>query len=175
MKNTIAYFFILVSFSMMILGCLTEKKAVKQLAKINHKFGELHAKDCGKRYPPVDSIWERETFIEGETMVVVDTVTVDCDSVLTNSVLTKIVKVPVKSSVRVDTVYKDRFQQVENTAMIEANRLTINKLENDAIELSHAKKIWMWIAIGLALFTVGKWVLKWGKSILSKLFTFVSF
>lgn len=172
MKNNLTYLAIAITFCMMLFGCLTEKKAVKQIAKISHKHPEVLANECGKRYPPIDSIWEKETFIEGEPIVMFDTVTVDCDSALkvklnnANSTFpteTKI-KVPIRTIVKTDTFYKNKFQQVENTAMIEANRLQINKLENENIELLHARKIWMWIAIGLSVFTVLRWVVKRLKS-----------
>jgi hypothetical protein len=138
---------------------MTANKATRQIANISHKQPIILAEECGKRYPPIDSIWEKETFIQGETMIVTDTVTVDCDSAVKTFV--RYVKVPFGSKVRVDTMVVTKFERQVNTAAINAITRKYNDLTVTHGKDKQSRNIWMWIAIGLG----AAWVLYIAKKL----------
>jgi hypothetical protein len=148
MKKQLTWVSVAITFSLLLLsGCMTANKATRQIANISRKQPIILADECGKRYPPTDSIWEKETFIQGETMVVTDTVTVDCDSAV--KTLVRYVKVPFGSKVRIDTMIVTKFERQVNTAAIEAVTRKYNDLTVQRTKDRQARNIWMWIAIGL--------------------------
>lgn len=124
MKNLITYSFILLSFSMMALGCMSEKKL---------------AKKCMERFPPTNETEVRIREITDTLEVPGEVVYVNCDSVI-EWLDNPIVKVPCPpTKVITKTIVKDSIVRVENTA--KSYLLTTENNELKAQVISKDKEI----------------------------------
>lgn len=155
-------FLFMLAFIFMAMGCNTPRRADRLIDKGARISPEALAGKCAERYPSHDSVHERVVYREGQTVTKKETqyVTVNCDSVVSHnsknvpnsSKSGNNVKVPCPpcDSVRVDTVYTDRYIQ-------EADRATKKLLDNaneDKATLTAQKNYWKWaacIAIGWIL------------------------
>jgi hypothetical protein len=137
------------------IGCNTPRRADRLLDKGARLSPEALASKCAERYPSHDSVHERIVYKEGQTVTKKETqyVTTNCDSAVqaakANGGKANHVKTPCPPcvSVRVDTVYTDRYIQ-------EADRATkklLDKANEDKAAISAQKNYWKWaacIAIG---------------------------
>lgn len=100
-------------------GCSPEKRATRKAIKANTispaKFAELSA----LWYPVKTFTKDSVIYKQGETTYKLDTINVDCDTVRTNSVQTKIVRVACPPCpVRVDTLYRSREETKESQSAL---------------------------------------------------------
>lgn len=185
MKNYISYSIIALSFVLMVVGCNAEKKAVRQEKRQSDKAlkhiqkaerimpAEL-ARWCAKRYNPADSIHEKEIYLPGKPILLqgrVDTFYVDCDKEKGK------VKVPCRSAdtVRItDTLYKDKYQRDVNRSAEDSlqayykglhakDAAVIKEQSADIATLKERNRILLYFVIGLAAYTLLRWILRiWG-------------
>lgn len=130
------FFLILLALMVGAASCNVEKRQSKRALKYIHKSERLQpnelAKWCAKRYNPIDSIYESTTYKTGKTTQgTTKYVAVDCDSIrlalqslhigdTSKKSLHVLIPCPPCDSVRVDTVYKDRFQSESNKAALDS-------------------------------------------------------
>ena len=155
-------------------GCYTQKRAKKQVAKVQALHPGVLMNSCSLFYPPKihDSIITE--YIQGETEYFFDTIKVNCDSVVkanrngnnlaVSNIIDKYIKVP---KLRVDTLYDHQYHTIENPAKIEElkglleSALTINKkcLIN-AKEIDLKRILWTKIGISLLIYLIMKIALR---------------
>lgn len=115
MKNTITYSFLILTFGVMLIGCMSEKQAASKIAKVEAKQPKVIAKYCSTRFPPLVYDSTRTEYLQGEPVVFIDT--------LTEVVRDTVYKTILKTIYKTDTVETTRTKQVEDKAGIEAVRL----------------------------------------------------
>jgi hypothetical protein len=114
----LTYTFIALSFSMMLLGCMSEKKL---------------AKKCSERFPPTNETEVRIREIVDTLEVPGEVVYVNCDSVI-EWIKDPIVRVPCPPvKIITKTIVKDSIVKVENTAKSYALQTENNELKADVI------------------------------------------
>ena len=134
---------------------LTACNGTKRVAVVAAKYPADFAKECADRFPVKDSIHTETIYKEGETIYLPgDTMLVDCDTVREQGPeRNRVVRVPCPPiPVRVDTVERMIYIQVENTARIKALELDNARIAAEAGKYKgQAKKrlIWALIASGL--------------------------
>jgi hypothetical protein len=135
-------------------GCsvfkMTETRAAKKIASVEQKQPAVLYNYCSLRFDPV--IREHYDTIIREGQVIIDSVTVDCDSVMKVPVITKIVRVPCPPH-KTDTVVVTRVLEKENTAKVSALTIERDNAKQDNAVLSakvHSKNIWLWVLGALA-------------------------
>lgn len=146
----------------LILGsCYTKKKAARQVTRAQAEYPETVASRCGDWYPPKTETVTNTRYVPGKTKIVRDTLKVDC-----SEVGNQIVYVPYETGAeRVDTVYKEINNTVENTAKIEGLTLKLAKETETRIkaesERDQAQLTRNWLAgIGAAIIIILFLILK---------------
>lgn len=103
----------------LLTSCYNTKLAQRQVIKAQVNYPEVVAKHCASIYPPRIDTFERIEIKEGKVVTEVDTVVVDCDTVLIEKYKDRVVKVPIQvNKYRVDTILKEVVRNAENTARI---------------------------------------------------------
>lgn len=78
-------------------SCHTAKSDTAKLSKIDYRHPTVPAAFCASKYPPRDSVHERTEYIQGEDVVMLDTVTEDryiSDTTIITRYITKTVTNP---------------------------------------------------------------------------------
>ena len=163
MKNLITYSSIIISFSMMLLGCYSQKKASQNLLKVQAYYPETVASICSSLYPPLAVVKDSIIYLQGEVEEELVYVEVDCDSVINEQKTTKpnVVRVPCPPSIyRTDTllVYKER--QVVDRAAVKALSLELKELTIVSAKTNKENYILLRVAIVLLAYTIIRWVLR---------------
>lgn len=112
MKNQL---FILLCSFLLLSSCHSFKWAEKGIIKRDYYHPSIVENICATRYKPIDSVRETIEYIQGATIIETDTLTLPCDPI------TKVVKVPGKTKIRVDTFY-------HGTESIQTNKALENSL-----------------------------------------------
>lgn len=163
MKNIVTYTAIALSFSMMLLGCYTEKHATKQLAKIQAHHPIIVARVCSSNYPPIERIKDSIIYKQGEPYEEIVYVEADCDSVInaTNSTIVKRIKVPCPTTiVQTDTLLVYKEKQVVNHAKVAMLEHELTELKETHIKTKEQNHILLRVAIILGVYTIIRWVLR---------------
>lgn len=157
----IATCFFLFCCWLLLSGCsvfkMTETRAAKKIASVEQKQPQVLYNYCSLRFDPV--IREHYDTVIREGQVIIDSVEVDCDSVMKVPVITKIVKVPCPPH-KADTVVITKTVTTVDNAKIAALTVERDKALLAEQKQTQGRKIWMWIAISLMVYTVLRWVLK---------------
>lgn len=162
MKTVIARIIIIITLAMMLVGCYTQKKARRQVVKAQAVHPYVVSSLCGDLYPPLTLIKDSVIHKKGETLIS-DTLfmTVDCDTVFNEVSKTKLVKVPCPHAVlRTDTIFITKERQVVNTAEIETLNKKLSDLNIESAKRETRYSILLKVAIGLAAYTVLRWVFR---------------
>lgn len=163
MKNIITYTAITLSFSMMLLGCYTEKHAIKQLAKIQAHHPIVVARVCSRNYPLIERIKDSIVYKQGEPDEEIVYVEADCDSVInaTNNTIIKRIKVPCPTTiVQTDTLLVYKEKQVVNRAKVAVLEQELAELRETHIKTKDQNHILLRVAIILCTYTIIRWVLR---------------
>lgn len=163
MKNIITYTAITLSFSLMLLGCYTEKHATRQLAKVQAHHPIVVAKVCSSNYPPIERIKDSIVYKQGEPYEEIVYVEADCDSVLSTSdkTIIKRIKVPCPSTiVQTDTLLVYKEKQVVNRAKVAVLEQELAELKETHIKTEEQNHILLRVAIILGVYTIIRWVLR---------------
>lgn len=163
MKNIITYTAITLSFSMMLLGCYTERHATKQLAKVQAHHPIVIARICSRNYPPIERIKDSIVYKQGEPYEEIVYVEADCDSVLSTSdnIIIKRIKVPCPTTiVQTDTLLVYKEKQVVNRAKVAVLEQELSELKETHIKTKDQNHILLRVAIILGVYTVIRWVLR---------------
>lgn len=153
MKKTLLLLTILFS------SCYSLQKAKKDLLKIESKHPQLIPKRCIEKYPVKEKIVEKTKFIKGETITKTDTLTIDCDEIVKDTIKENKVKIKYLNKFRTDTIYKKVIVEKEVTAKIDLLNVKLNKekIKNTKLEeqLKKEKKYkWYFFSL-IALLGVG--------------------
>lgn len=148
---------------MMLLGCYSERKASKQLFKVQAHYPYNIAKLCSSIYPPISLIKDSVVHLRGTPNEELVFVEVDCDSVVKSLSLQqrKVVKAPCPTSIyQIDTllIYKER--QVIDRAEVKLLTGDLSVLNDKYIKTKHENYILLRIAIVLGVYTLLRWVLR---------------
>lgn len=163
MKNIITYTAIALSFSMMLLGCYTEKRATKQLAKVQAHHPIVVAKVCSSNYPPIERIKDSIVYKQGEPYEELVYVEADCDSAInaTNNTIVKRIKVPCPTTIiQTDTLLVYKEKQVVNRAKVAVLEQELAELKETLIKTKDQNYILLRVAIILCAYTIIRWVLR---------------
>lgn len=146
-------------------GCkifkMSQVRAAKKIANVEQQQPQVLYNFCSTRFPPVTIDSTHTEYVKGETVWRYDTVTVDCDSVVSSpksegSKLSAphIVRIPCPPCpISVDTFKYYKFLAQENGAKVSALTIELNNAKQDNAVLSakvHAKNIWLWVLGALA-------------------------
>jgi S-adenosylmethionine:tRNA-ribosyltransferase-isomerase (queuine synthetase) len=140
-----------------LIGCNSEKRATRKLLKADLLNHTAVAQYCGSKFPPKDSIYEHETFLQGDTIVFNDT------SVIHDTVTGNTERIVTRTVFRTDTLLKDKFVQVANTAMIEAQQATITNLQAQLVRSNQRSSFLLWLVIIETAFIAVRFILKYFK------------
>ncbi len=154
MKNRITYFIIMLSFGMMITGCMSERHAARRLYTIHAKHPQIVTKHCADVFPDQSFLIDSVIFLPGVETTITDTVFV-------SDTVTKIfTKTIYRNDKRVDTIYRLKNLKIVN----KAKEL---QLQHDNLALSvglgklqKERNILFWVAIVLGAYTLLRWVLR---------------
>ena len=124
MKN-LFFLLIIITFS----SCYTLQKAQKQVEKAHSKFPIVTSGFCAETFPVKVKITEKTKFIKGDTIVKKETITVDCDSVVSDNTKSNKVFIKYKTIYQTDTIVKTKTITKENTAKVKNLELQVEKLE----------------------------------------------
>ncbi len=161
MKNTITYIAITLSFCSMLIGCYSQKKATRQLFKVQAHYPKLTAQLCSNSYPPLVQIKDSIIHLPGRVKKEKVFVTVDCDSILKSNTKVKTVKVPCPpSEYRTDTILVYQERQVVNKAQVAVLEHERNELAKALTKEEQHNYILLRLAIVLAAYTILRWVLR---------------
>lgn len=112
--------------------------------KVERDHPNLLVDYCAKEFPVKSDTFRTVKYIKGDSVVTVDTVKVDCDTVIHD----RIVKVPVTKTVYLtDTIERERLVVQENTAAAEKMRLRAVAAELNAAEQQKSTKNWRLAAL----------------------------
>jgi hypothetical protein len=143
---------------------MTETRAAKKIASVEQKQPAVLYNYCSLRFDPV--IREHYDTIIREGQVIIDSVTVDCDSVMKVPVITKIVKAPCPPH-KADTVIITKTVTTVDKAKVAALTVERDNAKQSAAVLSakiSSKNKWLWVlgvfAAIMVVWKVANW-LKW--------------
>tara|TARA_R110000803_G_scaffold210835_1_gene284155 strand:+ start:25815 stop:26309 length:495 start_codon:yes stop_codon:yes gene_type:complete len=114
MKKSI---YLLISL-ILLSSCYTQKTAQRDVSKANIKFPIVTSEFCSKTFPVKESVKETVKFIKGETIIKKDTITVDCDSVVSDKTKSNKVLIRYQNIYKTDTIVKEIIIEKENTAKV---------------------------------------------------------
>lgn len=163
MKNVIVYYTIIICSFMMILGCYSQKKANKNLYRIQAYYPEVLAKLCSSLYPPISSVKDSFAYVRGvinSGYVFLDSGydTVNLTVVGENNIMST--NKPYSSFFRVDTMYIYKTIQVENTALLNKLRFEARSLVIDNAKKDKTNAILLRVSIILMVYTLIRWLLR---------------
>lgn len=119
---------------LMFTSCYTAKKAQRQVLRANLEFPLVTTDFCSTNYPVKESVKETIKIIQGKDIVKVDTVTVDCDSVVSDDKIDNKVLIKWKTIYRTDTIIKTKIVYQENTAKVTNLELKVKERDKSIIE-----------------------------------------
>ena len=160
MKIFITYAMIAGSFCMMITGCYSKKKAMRQMTKAQAIHPDVVAGFCNNIYAPLDWVKDSVLFTMGNE-VTVDSIVlyIDCDTV--SPAMPKIVKVPCPAyKQRIDTLLIYKEKQVVNKAALVSLQAAYNELLGKYSSAKLKSKILLWVIIGLVLVMSCSWLMR---------------
>lgn len=163
MKNIITSTAIILSFSLMLLGCYTERRATKQLAKVQAHYPIVLARVCSRNYPLIERIKDSIVYKQGEPYEELVYVEADCDSVInaTNNTIIKRIKVPCPTTIfQTDTLLVYKEKQVVNHAKVAVLEQELAELRETHIKIKDQNHILLRVAIILGVYTIIRWVLR---------------
>lgn len=135
------------------LSCNTLKRSQTRLDKVKRNNPELLSSYCAETYKNETDTVITYKIIKGDSVLVFDTVTVDCKDVLDSPI--KIIKVPVVTKVyQTDTVEKEVLVYRENKAALDTALTTLKKTENTLIKETSTKKTYRNLFFGSLGFIV---------------------
>lgn len=163
MKDTITYLAILLTTCMMMLGCLTEKKAQRLLLKVQIKQPKVLTEVCAENFSNTEYLIDTFFYKEGMPRQEVVAFQVDCDT-LTNQIDRKgklITTIPCPSVVsRVDTVYRTREMRVVNKAQQVMLKEKLFNREQQLAKLQTRNSLLLKLAVVLGIYTITRWILR---------------
>lgn len=112
-------------------SCYTQRVAEKQVLKANFKHPLVTSGFCAVTFPVKEKTVTKTEFIKGETITKIDTLTVDCDSIVNNKDIDNKVLVKYRNIFRTDTIVKKETILKENTAKVTNLNLKISGLETE--------------------------------------------
>tara|TARA_R110002126_G_scaffold39767_3_gene117648 strand:- start:10527 stop:11021 length:495 start_codon:yes stop_codon:yes gene_type:complete len=116
---------------LLLSSCYTAKQAQRDVVKADVNHPMVTSGFCAEKFPVKEKIIEKTKFIKGETIVKKDTITVDCDSVVSDTTQSNKVLIQYKTVYQTDTIVKEKIIEKENTA----------KIKNLALQLQAKEKI----------------------------------
>ena len=139
-------------------SCSPTKRASKLYDKAARLSEKTVAEKCAAKFPNKDSINERTVYVQGEEIILHDTVTTG-EVMLINDTLYR-TRYITKTITKTDTLYKDKITTVTNTAAIKALELQ----HIDDVKTISAKSdrltICYWTLGILGIYTLGRWILR---------------
>jgi len=161
MKNLIQILIILIVFT----SCYTAKQAQRDIIKADLNHPIVTSGFCAEKFPVKESVKETIKFLKGETIVKTNTVTVDCDSIVSNEKIDNKVSVKYNTIYRTDTVFKEKIVFQENIAKVSNLELKvkekdksiaekdnkINDLKSDKRELTITSAILLFLLISVTV------------------------
>ncbi len=156
MRNQVTNIVIALTIFFGSVGCYTERKAERQVDKAHHQYPGVPAKFCADVYPPRDSIGVIKEYIQGEDVIVTDTVVqteFKNDTLVITHYITRFVN-------NTDTFRDTKYIQLENKAAIVVKDGQIGLLKIEGSKISTSRNTWRtWALVGwgiVALLAVWK-------------------
>jgi hypothetical protein len=157
MKKCIQLLIVLMVFQ----SCYTVQKAQKQIIRAHVSYPELMPDFCSSTFPTKDSTVVKTKFIKGKETFKTDTITIDCDSVVSDFDKENKVFIKREEGFRVDTVYIDKIKTVRDTALeiklqndINKQKNDIRKLKADLLQAENSSNGWMQRCWGLIILLI---------------------
>lgn len=141
----------------MLAGCLTERKALKRIMKMQAAHPAAVATACAGLYPPLEYTRDSMVYKPGARSEIVY-VYADCDSAATKG--QGMVKIPCPPLRITDTLVLYKEKQVVNRASIEALRAEMATCNNIRTRLARDRQILFWVVSAIILYALIKWLIK---------------
>ena len=154
MKTLITYSLILLSFCMMMIGCMSERQAASKLYSIHGKYPQLISKHCAEVFPEHSYTTDSIVFLPGVETITIDTIFVP------DTITKLLMKTISRNNMRVDTIYRLRNLKVVNKArevQLQNENLTLSV---GLGKLQKERNILFWVTIVLGIYTLLRWVLR---------------
>jgi hypothetical protein len=157
MKHSITNALIIISFLAMIIGCYSENKALKQVARAHIKYPSSIAGYCSLAYPSIDASIDSVAYIPGNPVTINDTIYIH------DTASERLIKYIKQYRTRIDTIYRLKSIQLVNRAketyLTESNMKTSMEL----VKLQKERQILHWVAAILGIYTLVRWIVRfWG-------------
>lgn len=118
----------------MFSSCYTARKAQNQVQRANFKFPLVTTDFCSTNYPVKESVKEIIKTIPGKPIFKVETVLVDCDSVVSDKSIDNKVEFKYKTIYRTDTIVKTKIVIKEDVAKVTNLELKVKERDKAIIE-----------------------------------------
>lgn len=138
-------------------GCLTERKALKRIMKLQAAHPAAVATACAGLYPPLEYTRDSMVYKPGAPSEIVY-VYADCDSAATKG--QGVVKIPCPPLHITDTLVLYKEKQVVNRAAIEALRAEVASCNNIRTRLARDRQIMFWVVSAMVSYTLIRWLIK---------------
>ncbi|MBZ0097509.1 MAG: hypothetical protein K8F30_00415 [Taibaiella sp.] len=142
---------------LMLPGCLTERKALKRIMKMQAAHPAAVATACAGLYPPLEYTRDSMVYKPGARSEIVY-VYADCDSAATKG--QGMVKIPCPPLRITDTLVLYKEKQVVNRASIEALRAEMATCNNVRARLARDRQILFWVMSAIILYILIKGLIK---------------
>lgn len=132
---------IAISAVAMLLGmssCYTEHKAQKQVDKAHHRYPTVPAKFCSEQYPPKDSVSVVKEYLQGEDVIITDTM-IMLHQLRDTVVLTKYITKTIRTT---DTLRDIKYVQQENKAALTLKEAELRRLNTKLNSVTDSRNNW---------------------------------
>lgn len=134
----------------LLCSCNTLKRSQTRLFKVERDHPELLMEYCAEEFPIKTDTFTSVRVIKGDSLIINDTLYVDCDTVI--RVEDRIVRIPVTKIIyKPDTVIQEKLVVQENTAALQLEKSKHEKTKQDKDKSISTWRIAFGIACGLIL------------------------
>ncbi len=157
LKTFITFSLVILTVSMMITGCLTERVAKNKLSKVLAQHPNVITEACANMYPSVSLRIDSLIYLQGNAVYINDTVH-------TYDTTERILKQQAVSyKLRVDTIYRIRNSETVNKAKEQMLLSENNKMAATIAVKKSQNKMLVWVVVILGGYTLLRWLFRfWG-------------
>lgn len=126
---------------LLLCSCNTLKRSQTRLFKIERDHPELLMEYCAEEFPIKTDTFTSIRLIKGDSLIINDTLYVDCDTVI--RVEDRIVRIPVTKIIyKPDTVIQEKLVVQENTAAVQLERKAHEVTKSELTAQTKSTKNW---------------------------------
>jgi hypothetical protein len=146
---------LLILISLFFGACYSLPKAKKQVQKAHLTYPIATSEFCAKTYPVTEKTIEKIKVIKGKETIKIDTIAIDCDSIVADKNKENRVFIKYLTTFRTDTIIKDKIIVKENTAKSESLKIQLQEKADIISKKEQSISIFkylLFLAVGLLLF-----------------------